>query len=368
MTNKPKFKKLIVGVLMGGPSEEHEVSLNTGQNVLENLDKTKYEPVAIKISKTGKWFLNGKLVSQSDALKGHDVVFNALHGTFGEDGKAKAVLEHAGIKYTGSGIAGSALAMDKYHSREIFKLAGLNTPKTMKLKRGENYTARLNFFINKIAKLPVVIKPCSNGSSVGVQIVDDLNKLEQISLEQKQRLFFNFNYRFSKTSEIIKDALNSHAMGKILFINIVSNHGLAFKKEYASSWRSDGDKNLHNILETVSIHHLDLMNYHFGKLKNFVYYPSLQSKSGTSFDTCHLVLCYENDVSVSILNSYATPLIDDLSIIGTNGYLHIRSNNLEIYSPRDSFNSDGLFVTPPLHHKSSFSISPILFLKRTLNN
>lgn len=192
-----------------------------------------------------------------------------------------------------------------------------------------------------------------------VTSTDDLNKLEQISLEQKQRLFFNFNYRFSKTSEIIKDALNSKAMGKILFINIVSNHGLAFKKEYADSWRADGDKNLHNILETVSIHHLDLMNYHFGKLKNFVYYPSLQSKSGTSFDTCHLVLCYENDVSVSILNSYATPLIDDLSIIGTNGYLHIRSNNLEIYSPRDSFNSDGLFVTPPLHHKSSFDIEKI---------
>jgi D-alanine-D-alanine ligase len=178
-------KLLRIAVLMGGPSAEHEVSLSTGQNVIDSLDKTKYEPVAIKISKTGKWSLNGKLVSQSDALKGHDVVFNALHGTFGEDGKVQALLEHAGIKYTGSRIAGSALAMDKYHSREIFKLAGLNTPKTMKLKRGENYTARLNFFINKIAKLPVVVKPCSNGSSMGVQIVDlpaqagDLSKLEK---------------------------------------------------------------------------------------------------------------------------------------------------------------------------------------------
>lgn len=181
---KKEIPKLIkVAVLMGGPSSEHEVSLGTGQNVIENLDKSKYEPVAVKISKTGKWFLDGKITSQGVALTGYDVIFNALHGTFGEDGKIQAILEHAGIKYTGSGIAGSAIAMDKFHSREIFKLAGLNTPKTLKLKRGENYLARASFFINKIVKLPVVVKPCSNGSSVGVQIVDDLNKLEKAVVE-----------------------------------------------------------------------------------------------------------------------------------------------------------------------------------------
>ncbi len=177
---KQSISKLIrVGILMGGPSAEHQISLATGQNVLENLDKTKYLPITIKISKTGKWFLDGKSTTQLGALNGHDIVFNSLHGTFGEDGKVQGILEHAGIKYTGSGIAGSAIAMDKFHSREIFKLAGLNTPKTMKLKRGENYIARLNFFVNKISKLPVVVKPCSNGSSVGVQIVEDLNKLEK---------------------------------------------------------------------------------------------------------------------------------------------------------------------------------------------
>ncbi len=178
MKQKPP-KLLRVGVLMGGPSAEHKISLNTGQNVIDNLDKKKYLSVAIKISKTSKWFLNGKPTSQPDALKGHDIIFNALHGAFGEDGKIQGILEHNGLKYTGSSIAGSAIAMDKFHSREIFKLAGFNTPKTMKLKRGENYVARLNFFINKIVKLPVVVKPCSNGSSVGVQIIDDPAKLEK---------------------------------------------------------------------------------------------------------------------------------------------------------------------------------------------
>lgn len=164
---------------MGGPSSEHKVSLNTGQNVLENLDKIKYKTVVIKISKAFKWFLDGKLTTMEKALGSCDVVFNTLHGTFGEDGKVQGILEHAGIKYTGSGIAGSAIAMDKFHSREIFKLAGLNTPKTLKLKKGENYMARVSFFVNKITKLPVVVKPCSNGSSVGIQIIDETTKLEK---------------------------------------------------------------------------------------------------------------------------------------------------------------------------------------------
>ncbi|OGN28663.1 MAG: hypothetical protein A3I26_03355 [Candidatus Yanofskybacteria bacterium RIFCSPLOWO2_02_FULL_43_10] len=177
---KQEISKLLrVGVLMGGPSSEHDVSLNTGQNVIENLDKAKYEPVVIKISKTGKWFSGSKPTTPDKVFKLCDVVFNALHGTFGEDGKIQGILEHSGVKYTGSGIAGSAIAMDKFHSREIFKLAGLNVPRTMKLKRGENYAAQLSFFINKIVKLPVVVKPCSSGSSVGIQIVENVAKLEK---------------------------------------------------------------------------------------------------------------------------------------------------------------------------------------------
>jgi len=162
---------------MGGPSSEHEVSLATGGNVLENLDRIKYRPVAIKLSKDKKWFVNGRLTDMSKAFKGCDLVFNALHGTFGEDGRVQALMEYYGARYTGSGITASALAMDKLRSREIFKLAGFCVPKTLKIKKGENYQARLNLFITKIAKLPVVVKPCSNGSSVGVKIVSDEGKL-----------------------------------------------------------------------------------------------------------------------------------------------------------------------------------------------
>ena len=108
------MKKLLkVGVLMGGSSQEYEVSLDTGRNVMDNLDNSKYRPMTIKIAKTGKWFLNGQLTDQSQALRACDIVFNALHGSFGEDGKVQAIMEYHGVRYTGSGICGSSLAMDK---------------------------------------------------------------------------------------------------------------------------------------------------------------------------------------------------------------------------------------------------------------
>src|SRR3990167_1641180 len=176
-------RKLKIGVLMGGPSAEHEVSLSTGDNVVANLDKAKYKPVVIKLSKNKKWFVNGRLTTLPKAMKSCDIIFNALHGTFGEDGRVQALLEYHDARYTGSGITASALAMDKLRSREIFKLAGFCVPKTLKIKKGENYQARLNLFITKITKLPVVVKPCSNGSSVGVKIVRNNRALSRATDE-----------------------------------------------------------------------------------------------------------------------------------------------------------------------------------------
>src|SRR3989344_7139042 len=183
-------KRLKKGVLMGGPSAEHEVSLATGNNVIVNLDKTKYRPVVIKLSKDKKWLVDGRLTEMPQALKSCNIVFNALHGTFGEDGRVQALMEYCGVRYTGSGITASALAMDKLRSREMFKLAGFCVPKTLKIKREENYQARLNLFITKITKFPIVVKPCSNGSSVGVQIVRNSHALskaidEAFKLEKK---------------------------------------------------------------------------------------------------------------------------------------------------------------------------------------
>lgn len=184
-------KKIKVGVLMGGPSVEHEVSLNTGMNVIENLDKSKYDPICIKITKDKEWFVGGRKMTERKALANCDVVFNALHGTFGEDGRVQALLEYYDKKYTGSGITASALAMDKLRSREMFKLAGFQVPKTLKIRAGENYQALLNVFTGKVAGFPVVVKPCSSGSSVGVSIVKNasqLNKALELAFQMEKKV------------------------------------------------------------------------------------------------------------------------------------------------------------------------------------
>lgn len=170
-------KKLTIGVLMGGPSSEHDVSLNTGWNVIENLDRSKYIPIGIRLTKEKEWIVRGRKTTEAKAIAGCDLVFNALHGSFGEDGRIQALLEYFEKPYTGSGITASAIAMDKLRSREIFKLSGLSVPKTLKIRKGDNYQALLSLFVGKVTKLPVVVKPCSNGSSVGVKIVKNMADL-----------------------------------------------------------------------------------------------------------------------------------------------------------------------------------------------
>jgi len=164
---------------MGGPSVEHEVSLDTGKQVIENLNKERYLPIPVKISKESKWILNGKFASYPDVFKKIDFALLAMHGEFGEDGKIQGLLDFHNIPYSGSGTAASALGMDKLKSRELFKLAGLTTPKMLHLRIGDNIPSLISFFTSKVVKFPVVVKPRSRGSSVGVSIADAEKSLQK---------------------------------------------------------------------------------------------------------------------------------------------------------------------------------------------
>lgn len=170
--------KVKIGIVIGGPSAEYEVSLASGENIFSNIDKEKYEPVKIKIEKNGRVFLNGRFSTLEKAVKSIDLCFLATHGEFGEDGILQAILESLKIPYTGSGVLASALAMNKAKSRKIFEAQGILTPKTLLLKKNENNEAQINFFLEKIVGFPVVVKPCSRGSSVGVSIVETKNDLK----------------------------------------------------------------------------------------------------------------------------------------------------------------------------------------------
>lgn len=152
-----------VAVLMGGFSAEREVSLNSGAAVLAALKRQGIDAFGIDIQEN--------FIEQLQAEK-FDRAFNILHGTGGEDGVMQAVLQALGIPYTGSGVMASALSMDKLRSRYALDGAGLPTPRTIVVnseKELDELPARLG--------LPLVIKPNSQGSSVGVSKVSSADEL-----------------------------------------------------------------------------------------------------------------------------------------------------------------------------------------------
>lgn len=221
---------LKIGVLAGGPSSEHEVSLSSSENIISHLDKSKYKISAIKISKDNKWFLDGKLVDHDKALKNCDLVFNTLRGRFGEDGRIQALLEYYGKKYTGSGISASSLAKDKDQSRKIFNLVNIKTPTTMKIKKGESYEAQLNFFANKVIGFPVVVKPCSACSSLGVSLANNSLELKNSvdkALEHDDIVLVEKFIKGREFSCLIVDDLEQNQSRVLSVIEVLSNKNKA---------------------------------------------------------------------------------------------------------------------------------------------
>lgn len=169
-----------VGILRGGIGHEYEVSLKTGANVIKNLPPDKYQPVDILITRNGDWHLNGRPVSPEQAIRSVDVVFNALHGEFGEDGQVQQILEAVKSPYTGSGAVASALGIDKHRSKEIFKKAGFKVPSGVVIKRDyqTDFEAIAYDAFQKIPP-PWIIKPANSGSSVGLYIAKTYPELVQ---------------------------------------------------------------------------------------------------------------------------------------------------------------------------------------------
>jgi len=159
-----ELKKKRSGVLMGGMSAEREVSLMSGEAILKALAERRYEACAVEADE----MLPQRLTDQKV-----DIAFIGLHGRLGEDGAIQGLLETMRIPYTGSGILASALAMNKIASRRIFRQNDLPVPRDVILTRGKKFAASSLPF-----PLPVVVKPCQEGSSVGVTIV---SKTDQVS-------------------------------------------------------------------------------------------------------------------------------------------------------------------------------------------
>ena len=197
-------EKIKVALLMGGRSGEREVSLASGREVLAHIDRQRFDVVAYDPSKD--------LVRLAQDAPSLDVAFLALHGAFGEDGTMQGFCEMFGLKYTGSGVLSSAMAMDKLVTKQVYRAVGLLVPQDIILKANdpglmEKATSAFADFGSK-----VVIKPLREGSSLGMSIVDKVSDLGA-ALESA------FNYGDTLL-------LEEYISGRELTCGVVGNHAL----------------------------------------------------------------------------------------------------------------------------------------------
>lgn len=218
------MKKLRVGILFGGKSAEHEVSIQSAKNVLEALDKDRFIPVLIGIDKKGQWRLNeqsallmssedprlaklnassgaltllpgstdGQLIAKSnEPSETLDVILPILHGPLGEDGTIQGFLELANVPYVGAGVLGSAIGMDKDVMKRLLRDAGIKVANFVTLVKHDLNTLDHESIIRKLG-LPLFIKPANMGSSVGVS-----------KAENKEQLFDAINLAFQYDRKIL---------------------------------------------------------------------------------------------------------------------------------------------------------------------
>ncbi|GMQ95281.1 MAG: D-alanine--D-alanine ligase [Patescibacteria group bacterium] len=170
------MSKTRVGVLRGGVGSEYEVSLKTGGNVLKHIPRDTYKVLDLLITKNGEWHIDGFPVTPEKLSRNVDVVFNALHGEFGEDGKVQNMLERSSISYTGAAPFASAMAMNKFFAKKLFLAKGLKTPYSM-VVRSDDSIADVALKIFKTVPAPYIVKPLAGGSSIGVSLVRDFSGL-----------------------------------------------------------------------------------------------------------------------------------------------------------------------------------------------
>lgn len=184
-------QRIHVVVLFGGQSAEHDVSCVTAAHVIKALDSTKYDITAVGITREGKWVVaqpqadvlvaDGEPTSITPIVEqargdARTVIFPLLHGPLGEDGTIQGVLELANIAYVGTGVLGSAVAMDKGVAKQVLHANGIPQPKYVSLREAHVNEAALLHAADTLG-LPVFVKPANMGSSVGVSKAHSIDEM-----------------------------------------------------------------------------------------------------------------------------------------------------------------------------------------------
>jgi len=204
--------RIKLGILCGGPSPEHRISLLSSRNILAGASRERYDVVMLGVDTGGHWFLyedGDHLVHPEDphriALRGSgrpvapvrikgrgclldldapdrcidvDVIFPVMHGPYGEDGTVQGMLQAAGIPFVGCGVTATAVCMDKDHAKCILRSAGVPVVDWIAIQRGDLERLGRDEVLDQVGSLPVFVKPANMGSSVGISRVDRVEHLE----------------------------------------------------------------------------------------------------------------------------------------------------------------------------------------------
>lgn len=184
----------------------------------------------------------------------------------------------------------------------------------------------------------------------------DLEYLNNLNEETKNRIYFNFNYRFSTYVESLENDSKRYSLGKLINASIFQGHGLALKECYSQNWRSDKNTHKNGVFETYSIHYFDMFIYLFGLPKKYVNFTSSLSPYGNSIDNSSYMCQFENNTTLNITVSYTTPKINNVNLIFENGFIKFEDAKY-IYGPRDCFDENGLFKDPPLITKEEIDLN-----------
>lgn len=233
--------QIAVGILRGGPSREHEVSLKSGAAMLANLPENRYVARDIYIDKKGQWHDRGRPTSPERVLRQLDAALIGLHGEYGEDGEVQKLLERFGVPFAGADSLGSYLAMHKLLAKARAKDAGLLTPAFYYVERAKDSAVAARDVIRNFHQ-PVVVKPIGWGSSVGVSIASGhaavLSAIERLFAEGAPSVLIEEHIKGKEATVGVVENLRGETLYALPSIEIIPPRGDFFSYDAKYSGRS----------------------------------------------------------------------------------------------------------------------------------
>lgn len=265
------MNKIKLGLIYGGVSTEHEVSISSYESIVNNINKDKYDITSFYISKDGTWFTDGKRTKDVfNSLKEMDCVFPILHGKNGEDGSIAGMLEIIGVSYVGCKTLSSAICMDKVITKKLLEKANISVAKYMFIKKlndnfywvQDNYDyvlldkEILDLGVSTILNYPVVVKPSRSGSSVGVSVANDYLELEnainEASIYDEKILIEEFiDGKELEVAVLGNNDLTVSNIGQVIPDEIVYSYNSKYKKNSKTVVLNTIEENLENKIKNI---------------------------------------------------------------------------------------------------------------------